>query len=257
MSKGVKKVRQSIEQRKKSRHFASRTNIAKQIADPFVQEEEKHGFDPLYTATGSSNSQHGRIVSGLIWKGILSAILFLSVAIIWQTDSPRLQSAKSILSTALVEEFPFAKVNLWYQDTFGSPLAFIPDSQSNHQEMSDNSQALPVNGSVSESFQTNGTGIKISTDGKSDVTALGQGIVIFAGNDRRTNKTIVIQHPDNSLTTYGELSNIDVHLYEHVAANQAIGQFAPTDKNQAVYFSIEKDNQYIDPVQVIKVDDVE
>lgn len=256
MSRGVKQVRQSIEQRKKTRNITSQNSASKSVVTPFVQEEEKHGFEPVYTAT-SSNGRQGKIVTGLLWKAILSAILFLTVAIIWQMESTRLQTAKSIISTALIEEFPFAKVNLWYQETFGSPLAFMPDGASKDQVENDNAPVIPVTGNVSESFQTNGTGVKISPNEKSDIMALEQGIVIFAGNDRQTNKTIVIQHPDDRITTYGELSNIDVHLYEHVAKNQSIGQFVPTENNQAVYFSIEKDNQYIDPVQVIKVDDVE
>src|SRR5699024_12750286 len=79
--------------------------------------------------------------------------------------------------------------------------------------------------------------------------------VTFAGNDRKTNKTVVIQHADNSTTTYGYLQSIDVHLYQSIQSNQRLGTFVSTQENRHLYFSIEKDNQYIDPVQVIQVDD--
>src|SRR5690606_14987800 len=115
--------------------------------------------------------------------------------------------------------------------------------------------ALPVSGNVIETFQTNGKGITIAPTETTSVQALREGIVIFSGKKSETNKTIVIQHADKSTTTYGFLSSIDVHLYQIVDANQRIGEFNPTDANEVVYFSIEKNNEFVDPVQVIEVDD--
>ncbi|MBR7796956.1 MAG: peptidoglycan DD-metalloendopeptidase family protein [Bacillota bacterium] len=253
MSKGIKKVRQSIEQRKKARGVPYSGSSKKQFTPPILQEEEKHGYAPVISDSGMTRERQNRMVSGFMLKGILSVLLFLGVALLWQMDSPRLQSSKEWTSNVLTEEFPFAKVNVWYQDTFGSPLAFVPEESKQQAEVA----AMPVNGSVAESFQTNGTGIRIAPEGQTEVTALQEGIVIFAGNDRETNKTIVVQHPDSSKTTYGYLSNIDVHLYQHVSGNQKIGQFTPNEESDTVFFSIEKDNNYIDPVQVIKVDDVQ
>src|SRR5690625_3342751 len=109
---------------------------------------------------------------------------------------------------------------------------------------------------VIESFTKNGTGIMISPDEKTVVSALNRGVVIFAGNDSDTRKTVIIQHADGSKTTYGFLSSIDVHVYQVVQSNETIGTFQPTDKNQMVYFSIEKDKQFIDPSQVIPVADI-
>jgi stage IV sporulation protein FA len=255
MSKRIKQVRRSIEQRKKVRGIQTNGMAQQQMFSPFVQEEEKHGYSPIYDDSGSPSTMKNKVVSNFLLKAILSVLLFLSIAIIWQINLPQLEEPKAWLTNALTEEFPFAKVNAWYQETFGSPLALLPESES--EVKSNDKQAMPVNGSVSESFQMNGTGIKITPEGKTAVTALKQGVVIFAGNDQKTKQTIIVQHPDDSQTTYGFLSNIDVHLYQHVSANQAIGQFDPSEENKSVYFSIEMDNQYIDPVQVIQVDDVE
>ncbi|MYL41630.1 peptidoglycan DD-metalloendopeptidase family protein [Virgibacillus massiliensis] len=255
MSKGVKKVRQSIEQRKKARGVPTKGKPSKQVIPPFLQEEEKHGYAPVFSDPGYPSKSKGKTVTNFLLKGTLSILLFLGVALLWQVESPVLQSPKEWTGSALTEEFPFAKVNVWYQETFGSPLAFVPDNQS--ENVTSNASAMPVNGNVTETFQTNGTGIKIAPTGESTVTALQEGVVIFAGNDKETNKTIVVQHPDSSKTTYGYLSNIDVHIYQHVTANQTIGQFSPTQESQSVFFSIEKDNDYIDPVQVLKVDDTQ
>jgi stage IV sporulation protein FA len=256
MKKGVKKVRKSIEQRKKLRGHPYKEGSKKQIISNLPQEEEKHGYLPVFTDTSSSgSSKKDKAVSGMFLKGTLSIMLFFGAALLWQADTEMLESPKRWSSIALTQEFPFAKVNLWYQETFGSPLAFRPPAE--RIAGSDDVLALPVNGNVTETFQVNGKGIMIEPGETAEVAALQDGIVIFAGNDRETNQTIIIQHPDGSNTTYGFLSSIDVHLYQYVSNNQRVGQFSPTEDSETVYFSIKKDNDYIDPVQVIQVDDQE
>lgn len=94
----------------------------------------------------------------------------------------------------------------------------------------------------------------ISPESKDFVRAMNNGIVIFAGSKNDTDKTIIIQHPDRSESTYGMLSSIDVHLYQMVDANQVIGTKIPTEESSMVFFSIEKANHYIDPAKVIRVD---
>ncbi|WP_164216365.1 M23 family metallopeptidase [Virgibacillus sp. YIM 98842] len=253
MKRGVKKVRKSIEQRKKTRGYPFREESKKQIMSPLPQEEEKHGYLPVFS-DASVSSKKDRAVSGFFLKGTLSIMLFFGAALLWQTDSEVLESPKRWSSIALTQHFPFAKVNAWYQETFGSPLAFTPRSES--AAVQDDLLALPVNGNVTETFQSNGKGIMIEPGETTDVAALREGIVIFAGNDKETNKTIIIQHPDGTNSTYGFLSSIDVHLYQYVGSNQRVGQFSPSESD-TVYFAIEKDNDYIDPVQVIQVDDQE
>jgi stage IV sporulation protein FA len=254
MKKGVKSVRKSIEQRKKTRGLPYKEGSKKQIISNLPQDEEKHGYLPVFTdVTGSSKKD--RAVSGIFLKGTLSVMLFFGAALLWQTDTALLESPKRWSSIALTQEFPFASVNQWYQETFGSPLAFRP--QTERVSESDDLLALPVSGNVTETFQANGKGIMIEPGETTEVAALREGIVIFAGNDRETNQTIIVQHPDGSNSTYGFLSSIDVHLYQYVSNNQRVGQFSPTDHSETVYFAIEKDNDYIDPVQVIQVDDQE
>lgn len=258
MNKGVRRVRKSINKRKKLREFPNERNrkhVEEDITPAvFPQEEEKHGvypsfFDNLPTKTNTNN----RFISIFLLKGILSVILFLSVAMIWKTDWSHLPNVEKWTSQALTEEFPFAKMNHWYKTTFGHPLS-LRDRQK-EETRNTNPVALPVSGPVAQTFQDNGKGIMIAPEQEINVSALEEGIVIFAGNDQDTERTVTIQHPDGSQTTYGYLETIDVHLYQFIASNQVIGQFTPTKENEWVYFSIKQDSQYIDPAQVIKVDD--
>lgn len=89
---------------------------------------------------------------------------------------------------------------------------------------------------------------------ESEVRAVDKGIVIFAGNTKETERTVMIQHADRSVTTYGKLSNVHVHLFQTVHANEVIGRIDPKETEETLFFSIEQKNGYIDPVKVINVD---
>lgn len=254
MSKRIKNVRKSINQRKKMRGLNPKDTPSKQFLPSVPQEEEKHGYFPVFAENNTVQSKEtGRKVSGIAIKGVLSVILFLGVSLLFQTEAEILSKPKDWTSNVLTEEFPFARVNMWYQDTFGAPMAV----SSNESSENGNTQqlAFPVSGNVSQSFQANGTGVMIKPDGTAKVSVLRDGVVIFAGNDPETGKTVIVQHADNSKTIYGHLSAIDVHLYQFVDGNQKLGMFKPTEQNKTVYFAIEKNDNFVDPVQVIKVDD--
>lgn len=254
MDNGVKKVRQSIASRKKMRGLTPKDGAEQQILPAFPQEEEKHGYFPVMPDDRFSGNQKSRLTPGIMLKGILAVLLFFGIALLGQMDSSLFDKPKTLANSALKKEFPFAKVNLWYQESFGSPLAFT--AQSNQTATNTSSQlALPVSGDVQETFQSNGQGMMIAPGETTDVSVVRDGVVIFAGNDRETDKTVMVQHADGTTSTYGYLGDIDVHLYQFVKNSDRIGKFTPAAENETVYFSIEKDHTYIDPVQVIKVDD--
>lgn len=254
MSRGIKEVRKSIMRRKRMRNIHSNKSATRQVLPTFPQDEEKHGYISNIPDYQPQTKQKKHVLlSGMVIKGILSIILFFAITFLLTTNADMLSKPKSWTKQALTEEFPFARVNHWYQQTFGSPLAFNP--KSDQVGTDEHSLDLPVSGNVTETFQANGTGIMIAPEEAEQVYAWNDGIIIFAGKDRETDKTIIIQHADNSKTKYGHLSSVDVHLYQYVAPGQRLGVFNPTEANQTVYFSIEKDNKFIDPVQVMQVDD--
>lgn len=254
MNPKVNKVRKSISSRKKTRAVSGSESNDNQLSKFQLQEEEKHGYFPIFTDGTSPNKRKSKMVSGFILKGILSSILFLGTALLLQTDNTALEKPKVVASSLLTNEFPFAKVNQWYQEVLGAPLALAP--KDGVKETTDNaSLALPVSGNIAESFQSNGQGVLITPEEATNISVLRDGVIIFAGNDQETNKTIVVQHADGSKSTYGFLSSMNVHLYQFVDANQVIGKFVPSENSENVYFAIEKNEEFVDPVQVIEVDD--
>src|SRR5690625_1743145 len=253
MDNGIRRVRESIKRRKKSRYLSE--NYSNKVMPLFPADEERHGL--LHTASGiTTNKKVNEIKKSsklqTFRKAIGAIVFIIFCSFILQTNLVSIEIPKKWLITQLEEEFPFAKVNQWYITTLGSPIALTPTVPKGNAEK----VSLPVIGDVVETFSTNGTGIKISPNEKAVVSALNDGVVIFAGNDKNTNKTIVIQHADNSKTTYGFLSDIDVYLYQVVRTNDTIGVFRPTSLNETLFFSIEKNNEYIDPTKVIPVGDI-
>lgn len=251
MNKDIEQVRKDIAKRKQQKLPSVKST--KNLSDHTLQDEEKHGYMPTDYPTGDKQGNMPNFFSSFVFKTIIAASIFFLLALVNQIDNKLLLKPKEWTTTALTEEFPFATVNQWYQSKFGSPLAFTNQSTI---ETASTTSVLPVNGTISQSFQVNGEGIWITAEDTSDVLAMEQGTVIFAGNDQETNKTIIIQHPDKSESTYGNLSDITVNQYQFVNANQIIGEFVPSDTNASkLYFAIEKENQYLDPVKVMQVDE--
>src|SRR5699024_1706861 len=253
--KQIKHVRRSIQERKKKRsstiHQEPR-KTSRQIY-PAVTDEEKHGFlhMPTYDMKKETIGKPGRPT--LLKKLLLSIGLFVFMFFILQNESTSFQTTNKTVRNILTEDFPFAKVNTWYEHKFGSPFVLFQDKNKKGKRVA-NEKAMPVNGNVKETFAANGTGVQIQPKQESVVHAIKDGVVVFSGKRKATNRTIIIQHADGSKSTYGHLDNTNVHLYEHVRSQDKIGYFKPTSQHQTVFFSVEKNDKYIDPISVIKVD---
>lgn len=250
MDKGVKAVRESIKQRKKTRYTSRSTQI--NHVPYLASDEEKHGI-ALPTSlvdTVITSKKQTKLTTNLKRKLLGAIVLFIIMFGLIQTKVTLFSIPKQWLETSFQEEFPFAKVSEKYMEVFGKPLALTASKAEIVSVEADNPN-LPVNGDVVETFADNGQGIKISPKETSNVTSLDKGVVIFAGNDRQTNKTVIVQHADKSKTVYGHLSSVDVFLYQFVQANEIVGTFEPTTNSDHVYFSISKEQEFIDPAQVI------
>lgn len=254
MNKGISGVRERIKHRKKQKLY-DKEYVPTSL--PLVAtDEEKHGFTDISYGDIEQKEITSLKKRPFVLKNMFGSIFFFVVCyFILQTNLPFLQDVKNWLTTGMTEEFPFAKVNEWYASTLGSPLALTPESTPAQHGIANDVSKLPIDGIVTETFTSNGKGIMIAAKEATEVTTMKSGVVIFAGNNKHTEQTIVVQHADDSTTTYGFLSTIDVHLYEAVKANEKIGTFQPEDEANMVYFSIKQNDEFIDPAKVIPVVD--
>lgn len=253
MNHDVRKIRKAIKMRKKL-YTPHRTGKGKELFTSLPTDMERFGFYPDYyeIAEGKLPLQQKNVAFSLpfLLKIASAFVLFVTSSFLLQSEQPTFSRPKQWLQVALTQEFPFATFHDWYVTTFGERVDFT-FLNGNKLAPIKRENALPASGEVVESFKVNGTGVHIRTPEQTDVTAVAAGIVLFAGNDRKTNKTVIIQHADGSVATYGYLHTIDVHPYQAVTQNEKVGSFYPTDANETFFFAVRKENQFIDPLQVI------
>ncbi len=257
MSKRANDIRRRIEKRKRERN--STPSIPRKAAPPFLaSDEERYGGSTYTSIDGGGPGEGGHPLfrkEVFLFKVLLSAILVLSIGIVYKNQSPTFENVRQFVSSTMEAEFQFAAVTEWYKDTFGSPLALIPINQNKEKvdAPASGKYALPAAGKVTETFEANGQGIIVETDSKV-VEAMNAGKVIELAVKGDLGKTVVIQHSDGSETWYGNLGTVDVMLYDYVETGQEVGkvQEPEGDNKGTYYFAIKQGETFIDPIQVIK-----
>ncbi|HJV31861.1 MAG TPA: M23 family metallopeptidase, partial [Bacillales bacterium] len=151
----------------------------------------------------------------------------------------------------------FATVTNWYEDKFGKPLALLPFNEKKQpaEKVSEQEYAVPASGRVVENFVKNGQGVMIETGKGTQVKAINEGMVKFAGNWEGLGKTVIIQHADKTESWYGDLEEIKVNSYEYIEKGKEVGTVSASnseDKTKgSYYFAFKKGDNFIDPIQVI------
>ncbi|GAE92611.1 stage IV sporulation protein FA [Gracilibacillus boraciitolerans JCM 21714] len=252
----LSQIRQNISKRKQSKTKIPTTRIPSVKNTPFfnhnsMEDEERHGFSPTL-GQYPQKRQESPYLRTFLMRSVIAAIIFFVTMISMSSNYQWAEQPKNWTSYAMTEEFPFATVNQWYQVKFGAPFALETDLESREDYQP---TALPASGHISQTFQENGQGIMISSKETTEVIAVDAGTVLFAGNHRETGRTVIVQHADSSTSIYGHLSDVNVHSYQSIRANQKIGTYKPDEAKEAMYFAIEKGNKFIDPIQVIEVDE--
>jgi len=272
MSGGLMKVRDQVDdvkrriaKRKKERSsIGGSPSVSKKYVYPLPQDEERYGEAPFIDYEHRPSTKHPVFRSDFIILQVLLAVsLFLIVGILFRDTTPRFDKARSFISETMDKEFQFAAVSDWYENTFGKPLALLPDTtkqqetvQVNKDDKSEHVYAVPAAGRVLEPFSKDRQGIMVETGRDSYVEAIDDGIVIDVGVKDEIGKTIVIQHSDGSETWYGNLDSINVKLYDFVKSRTQLGQVTNTKDGQSgtFYFAIKEGDVFIDPIQVINFD---
>ncbi|MEH7249898.1 M23 family metallopeptidase [Neobacillus niacini] len=253
-------IRRRIAKRKKETGSTSRKGPEREINWP--GDDEKYGFNHYSSyEAGKDDVIHPLFKKEVfIFKILASAVLFLVIAILFRENSSTFAPARDFVMKTMEQDFKFATVSKWYEDQFGKPLALLPftdEKKEGEKNVVEKERDVPVfSGKVLENFEKNGQGIMIETTKGAPVEAMNEGNVVFAGVKEDTGKTVIIQHPDQTQSTYGNLNEIKVSLYEFIATETVVGTASEStgeDKTKGTYyFSIKKGDNYIDPIQVIR-----
>lgn len=189
-------------------------------------------------------------------KVLLSALLFISIAVMFKYPSEKLQVARDFVASSFEKEIQFAAVTDWYEETFGKPIAFLPsDKKKNNANVETVSAEylVPVNGKIVQTFKDNGEGVVLESEMNLKTGAIQDGVVIFAGTKENIGNTVVVQHRDGSESWYGELEEISVEIYDSVSKGEKLGMVSSTHDSSKgrMFFAIKKNDAFIDPNQVI------
>lgn len=192
-------------------------------------------------------SVNKELESSSFFTRLFISIIFVSiVAIIFQLQ--QFTSVQSKITSMMENEFKFAVVSNWYESQFGEPLTFFEEKN----VMDKENDVIQTSGKVLENFQTNGQGILVETT-LMKVNSFGDGLVIYAGEKDGLGNTVIVQNVDGSETWYGNLETINVQVYDDVKKGDelAIALQEESSEYGTYYLAMKKDNEFIDPNQVI------
>ncbi|WP_462412371.1 peptidoglycan DD-metalloendopeptidase family protein [Neobacillus sp. Marseille-QA0830] len=254
-------IRRRIAKRKREQGTTAKGNER-----PLVWPGNDETFDWNYSppsTNGHHEDGHPLFKKEVFFFKILASILlFLGTAVLFRNQTAGLDSARNFIAKTMDTDFKFAVVSNWYEEKFGKPLALLPFSEKDNTDTKQQDVvqkgAVPVTGKILENFEKNGQGIMIQTGKGAPVQAINDGFVTFAGVKEGLGKTIVIQHADQTETWYGNLADIKVKLYEYIENKTVVGTVSDstgddTSKGQ-YYFAVKKDDSFIDPIKVIRVE---
>jgi septal ring factor EnvC (AmiA/AmiB activator) len=118
----------------------------------------------------------------------------------------------------------------------------------------------PVRGDVRRAFgratSTSGVlsnGIELTAPDGSQVDAVHDGVVAFAGNFAGFGNLVILDHGSQSFSLYGDLLDVAVTKGAHVDRGQAIGSTGPLPSGgTGLYFELRVDGRPVDPLQWLK-----
>ena len=91
-------------------------------------------------------------------------------------------------------------------------------------------------------------GVKLKLSENYAIPIIKGGIVIFVGDKENYGKTVIIQQSNGIDAWYGNLSNVNMKLYDYVSDNDIVGEA----KNNYLYLKFQKDGVDIDYKEVLK-----
>lgn len=165
---------------------------------------------------------------------IVSTVLILTI-VIKNNSSFKNKIYKYVYNT----NFSFSSIKKIYNEHIGNVLPF----QNVFKEKKVFSEKLEY-----KSLNVYNKGVKLTLNDNYAIPAIKGGIVIFVGEKENMGNTIIVQQSDGIDTWYGNLSNINLKLYDYIEDNSIIGEA----KNNELYLMFQKDGVDVSYKDVLK-----
>jgi len=195
-------------------------------------------------------------------KLILAAAIFGTVWYMQLSDKPWAQEGRAFVLRSLTEDMDFSQTAAWYDRMFSGAPSFLPAFGDNKKPDAAKVTAkvtrfiAPVKGKVVTGFHAEKQGVTVVTDKSAKVAAMGEGRIVNVGEREESGHTLTVQHADGYRSTYGFLQPTKWEVGDWVKAGDIIGtvrEDVATGKDK-LYFSVMKDQQYVNPAGVVSFD---
>lgn len=216
---------------------------------------------PAYVTGPAGGRGFGRTMAV---QTLAAVLVFAAVVGVSRIDTPWAAEAKRQIRTVLTEDMNFEQAAAWYGRTFEGAPSLLPafgvktGATKVHAPVPASRFIQPVKGQAKEEFKASGQGIWIDTKPDAHVAAMDDGRIEYAGDRTDTGYTLVIQHADGYLVTYGGLKPFKWEAGDWVKAGDVIGSAGANEKTEegsgSVFLAVMKDQRYIDPLDVVTLD---
>lgn len=168
-------------------------------------------------------------------KQVLVCVILLLVGlIVLKYDK---QNSNKIHKFLYENNISFASINKAYQKYFGSIFPKNKNTQKVFDEKLEYNEANIYK-----------DGVALTTKDNYLVPIIESGIVIFVGEKENYGNTIIIQGEDKKNIWYGNLTNINVNLYDYVTKGEFLGEAS----NNTLYLVYEQDGKYLNYKDYLK-----
>lgn len=192
----------------------------------------------------------------------VSAVIFALALGTFRFDHPLTLKGRQWITSALTTDYDFTATAAWYEAKFSGLPAILPASwrradPETQKASTVNARQLysPITGQIIVPYTLSDPMITIETaSGEAKAVDAGRIIAVTTGTDNRV--TVVIQHANGLQSTYGGLSATTIKKYDWIKGGEIVGQISAGAGNKTgrLQFAMKKDNQWIDPLDVVPFD---
>lgn len=195
----------------------------------------------------------------------ISAVLFALGAAAFRFDHPLALKGRQWVTTALTTDYNFEAARAWYASKFSGLPAVLPASWRRadpeaQKAATVNARQLfsPVVGKIVTPYTVTDPMMAIepaSAQGEAKAMDAGRVLAVTTGPDGRVQ--VAIQHADGLQSTYGGLAQTTLKKYDWIKGGEPVGVIAASSGNSKagrLLFAVKKDNQWIDPTDVVTFD---
>lgn len=193
----------------------------------------------------------------------ISVLIFAAVWGLFRLPYPWAQQGRDYVTRAMTQDLNFAAVQAWYASVFSGAPSFLPvfhgktEQEARKASSAVNTHYLPpVSGRIVVPYSSTHTGVTIETQPREQIRAVDEGRVMTVNATSGNGMVVMIQHSQGMQSIYGGVADTTLKKNDWVQRGDRIGMTAGSagQSKAALYFSVKKEDQYVNPADVIPFD---